>query len=164
MERANTVNIVIAEHKMTDLILAIAHHLAVFALVGIFVAEFTLLRPGLSSRRLAQLVRLDRAYGGLAGLVILVGVVRVIFGTAGWEFYVGNWAFWAKMATFLAVGLLSIQPTMRILRWGRTLSRDAAFVPAEADIRATRRFVHAEALLLLFIPNFAALVPRLYGL
>lgn len=149
---------------MTDLILAIAHHLAVFALVSIFGAEFILLRPGLSGQRLRQLVRLDRVYGAVSGLVILVGVLRVIFGTAGWEFYVGNWAFWTKMGLFAAVGLLSIQPTIRILRWGRTLARDAAFVPAEADIEATRRFVHTEALLLLLIPIFAALVPRLYGL
>ena len=51
---------------MTDLILAIAHHLAVFTLVAIFAAEFALLRPGLEGKRLTQLGSLDRAYGATA--------------------------------------------------------------------------------------------------
>ena len=63
-----------------DLILAIGHHLAVFLLVAIFAAEFALLRPGLAGARVGQLARIDAAYGGVAALVIVVGVLRVIFG------------------------------------------------------------------------------------
>jgi len=149
---------------MLDLILAIAHHLAVFSYVAIFAAEFALLRPGLAGRRVLQLGRLDAAYGGLAGLVIGIGIVRVIFGSAGWEFYVGNWAFWTKMAAFLAMGLLSIQPTISILRWRKAAEVDAAFAVPESEIRASRRFVHAEAVALACIPVFAALIPRIYGI
>ena len=54
----------------------------------------------------------------LAMLIIVVGVGRVLFGLKGWEFYVYNWAFWAKMAAFALVGLLSIQPTIRLHRAG----------------------------------------------
>ena len=149
---------------MLDLTLAIAHHLAVFSYVAIFAAEFALLRPGLAGGRVLQLGRLDAAYGGLAGLVIVIGIVRVIFGSAGWEFYVGNWAFWTKMTAFLAMGLLSIQPTMSILRWRKAAELDATFAVPESEVRASRRFVHAEAAALALIPVFAALIPRIYGI
>lgn len=149
---------------MLDLVLAITHHLAVFTLVALFAAEFVILRPGLEGRQLARLGRIDGAYGGVAGLVIVIGIVRVIFGNAGWEFYAGNWAFWVKMAAFLAMGLLSIKPTIDIIRWRKAYAGDAGFSPAEAEVRASRRFVHAEALALVFIPTFAALIPRVYGI
>lgn len=148
---------------MTDLILAIAHHLAVFTLVAIFAAEFALLRPGIEGKRLSQLGSLDRAYGATAMLVIVVGVVRVIFGAAGWEYYVGNWVFWAKMIAFLGVGLASIQPTVAILRWVKAAKADAGFTPAVAEVSAARRFLYLQAGLLVFIPSFAAAMARGYG-
>jgi len=149
---------------MLDLILAVSHHLAVFTYVAIFAAEFALLRPGLAGPRLLQLGRLDAAYGAVAGLVIVIGIIRVLFGASGWEFYAGNWAFWAKMAAFLAMGLLSIKPTMDILRWRKAAIADASYAPPAAEIRAARRFVHAEALALACIPLFAAVIPRIHGI
>lgn len=149
---------------MLDLVLTIAHHLAVFTLVGVFFAEFVLLKPGITGDRLRQLGRLDGAYGALAGLVIVIGVLRVMLGNAGWDFYVGNWAFWLKMAAFAAVGLLSLPPTLRILAWNRALKADAGFTPELADLRATRRLVHIEAAVLLLIPLFAVMIPRIQGL
>ncbi len=145
---------------MTDLILAIAHHLAVFTLVAIFAAEFALLRPGIEGKRLGQL---DRAYGAMAMLVIVVGVLRVIFGAAGWQYYVGNWVFWAKMIAFLGVGLASIAPTVAILRWAKAAKADAGFSPAVGEVSAARRFLYLQAGLLVFIPSFAAAMARGYG-
>lgn len=148
---------------MTDLILAIAHHLAVFTLVAIFAAEFALLRPGIESKRLGQLGALDGAYGATAGLVIIVGIIRVIFGAAGWEYYVGNWVFWAKMIAFLGVGLASIPPTIAIARWRKTAKADAGFTPVASEVSSARRFLYLEAGLLVFIPSFAAAMARGYG-
>lgn len=148
---------------MTDLILAIAHHLAVFALVAIFAAEFALLRPGIEGKRLGQLGALDAAYGATAGLVIIVGIIRVIFGAAGWEYYVGNWVFWAKMIAFLGVGLASIPPTIAIARWRKTAKVDVAFTPPAAEVSAARRFLYVQVALLVFIPSFAAAMARGYG-
>src|SRR5688500_4374580 len=90
--------------RMLDLILAIAHHLAVFSLAGILAAELALLRPGIAGERLQQLGRLDGAYGGLAMLVVVVGVLRVFFGRTDAGYYSGNPVFWMKMAAFVGVG------------------------------------------------------------
>lgn len=144
-----------------DLLLAIGHHLAVFLLVAILAAEFALLRPGLSASRIAQLARIDAAYGGVAALVILIGVLRVIFGASGWEYYVANYAFWAKMAAFLLVGLLSIQPTLAIRRWNKA---GADYAAPEAEIAISRRYLRLQVALLVLIPIFAAAMARGYGI
>ena len=143
-----------------DLILASSHHLVVFLLVTIFAAEFALLRPGLAGNRIGQLARIDAAYGGVAMLVIVVGVLRVIFGASGWEYYVSNYAFWAKMAAFLVMGLLTVPPTLAIRRWLKA-GQDYV-VPAEA-ISANRRFIYLQAGVLVLIPIFAAAMARGYG-
>ena len=143
-----------------DLILASSHHLVVFLLVAIFAAEYALLRPGLAGNRIGQLARIDAAYGGVAMLVIVVGVLRVIFGASGWEYYVSNYAFWAKMAAFLVMGLLTVPPTLAIRRWLKA-GQDYV-VPAE-EISANRRFIYLQAGVLVLIPIFAAAMARGYG-
>ena len=143
-----------------DLILASSHHLVVFLLVAIFAAEFALLRPGLAGNRIGQLARIDAAYGGVAMLVIVVGVLRVIFGASGWEYFVSNYAFWAKMAAFLVMGLLTVPPTLAIRRW---LKAGQDYVVPPKEISANRRFIYLQAGVLVLIPIFAAAMARGYG-
>ena len=149
---------------MTDLILAIAHHLCVFTLAGLLVAEVALLRPGIAGERIKQIGAIDAAYGAMAGLVIVVGVLRVIFGDKGAEYYIHNWAFWLKMAAFLLVGLLSIPPTMAILGWRRQLNANPGFTPDPALVGRLRRFFAGEIVAFAFIPAFAAAMARGYGI
>lgn len=146
-----------------DLLLAIAHHLAVFTLVALFAAEFALLRPGLAGTRIGQLARIDAAYGGVAGAVIVIGIIRVIFGAVGWEYYVSNHAFWGKMTAFLVMGLLTIQPTIAIRKWLKASAGQEAYAVTLAEIATSRRFVHLQAGVLLLIPIFAAAMARGYG-
>ncbi len=146
-----------------NLILACLHHLAVFTLVGIFAAEFALLRPGLSGTRLGQLAKVDAAYGAIAVVVIAVGVVRVWLGGVDPMYYLTNHAFWGKMAAFLVMGLLTIQPTVAIRRWVKAAGGDADYVVPADQISRSRRFVHLQAGVLLLIPLFAAAMARGYG-
>ncbi len=146
-----------------DLVLASAHHVAVFTLVALFAAEFALLRPGLSGARINQLARIDAAYGVVAGLVIVVGVLRVFLGSVDANYYWGNHAFWGKMGAFLIMGLLTIPPTIAIRRWVKAGEGLADYAPPLAEIKANRRFVHAQAGVLLLIPIFAAAMARGYG-
>ena len=146
-----------------DLVLAIAHHLAVFTLVALYAAEFALLRPGLAGPRIGQLAKVDAAYGAMAGVVIVVGIIRVIFGAVGWEYYVSNHAFWGKMAAFLVMGLLTIQPTVAIRKWLKASKGSDSYLVPDREIATSRRFVHIQAGVLLLIPMFAAAMARGYG-
>jgi len=146
-----------------DLVLAAAHHVAVFTLVALFAAEFALLRPGLSGPRINQLARIDAAYGAVAGLVIAVGIARIFFGAVDAGYYWGNHAFWGKMVAFALMGLLTIPPTLAIRRWEKAGKDSADYAPPPAEIVANRRFVHLQAGVLLLIPIFAAAMARGYG-
>jgi putative membrane protein len=148
---------------MTDLVLAIAHHLTVFTLAGLLIAEVALLRPGLSPERIRQLSAIDMAYGIVAVLIIIVGVLRVNLGDRGGYYYIHNWAFWLKMAAFVLVGLLSVPPTTAIIRWRRKVAADPTFSPDEATITGLRRFYIGEIVAFAFIPAFAAAMARGYG-
>jgi len=102
---------------MTDLILAITHHVLVFSLVGILAAELALCRPGVSGAALIRLAKVDGSYGIVASLIIVVGICRVIFGNKGAQFYLHNPWFWGKMSAIVIVALLSIVSTIAVLRW-----------------------------------------------
>ena len=145
---------------IVDLLLAILHHFLVFTLAGLIAAELALVRPGLSGPSLNLLGRIDGAYGGVAMAIIIIGVCRVIFGLKGWEYYVGNHAFWGKMAAFVIVGLLSIRPTRRIITWRRS----GADVVPEAEISTVRSWIKGEILFLALVLVFAAAMARGVGM
>ena len=143
-----------------DLILAIAHHLLMFALLAILVMEMMLARSGITGRPLSRLAGLDVSYGLVAGLILAVGFARVFFGLKGPDYYLGNVFFWLKIACFLIVGLLSVPPTRRILTWRGKARLEPDFTPPEAEIASVRRYMHGEALFFVLIPVFAALMAR----
>jgi len=148
----------------TDLVLAILHHLLVFSLAGLIAAEFVLIRNEPDASTIRRLAGIDRHYGMIALLVILVGIARVLWGLRGWEFYIYNWLFWAKMAAFAAVGLLSIVPTMRFLSWNRQASADATWRPPQTELASVKTYIRVQAAIFLLIPAFAAAMVRSYGL
>jgi putative membrane protein len=143
---------------MLDLSLAIAHHLLIFGIFGVLFAEFWSLRPGLSSATLARIASIDLWYGVFAIAVIVVGFCRAIFAAKGWAYYSHNAFFWAKIAAFAAVGILSAPPTMALIRW-----RKSGALPSDTDIRGVRRYLHAELALFALLPVFAAAMARGYG-
>lgn len=147
----------------TDLLLAIAHHLLVFSLAGIIGAEFVLIRGDLPAATLRRLAGIDRHYGIIATLIVVIGICRVFFGLKGWEFYVYNWVFWAKMAAFVIVGLLSIVPTVRFISWSRQASGNPSFSVPVAELASVKNYVRAEGFIFLLIPVFAAAMARGYG-
>ncbi|RWA67743.1 DUF2214 family protein [Mesorhizobium sp.] len=147
----------------TDLLLAIAHHLLVFSLAGIIGAEFVLVRGDLGAAALKRLAGIDRHYGIIAALIVIIGICRVFFGLKGWEFYVYNWVFWAKMVAFVVVGLLSIVPTVRFVSWSRQAGSNPSFSVPAAELASVKNYVRAEGFIFLLIPAFAAAMARGYG-
>jgi putative membrane protein len=148
----------------TDWILACLHHVAVFSLAAVLAAELALMSVALSAQSIRRLAAIDLWYGILAGAVIVFGVMRVIWGAKGYEYYLANHIFWTKMALFLGVGLLSIPPTLRYLAWRRGVTAEAGFLPPTADVARVRMLLWLEAGLFLCIPIAAAAMARGYGI
>jgi putative membrane protein len=145
-----------------DLVLAVGHHLLVFALVAMLVAEAVLLRGAVDATVLARLARLDTGYGMAAGLLLVVGLCRVFFGIKGADFYLHNPWFHAKLGTFVLVGLLSLLPTLRFLRWRKASRLDPGFRPAPAELATASTLLRVELGLLAVIFALAAAMAR-YG-
>ena len=144
---------------MLDLVLAIGHHVLVFALFGVLAAELVLVRKGVDLTTLSRVGRIDLWYGVLAALIIVVGFSRAVFAAKGWLYYSHNLYFHLKIGTFILIGLLSVPPTIAYIRWRR-----AGVAPTDAQVASVRGYLWAEMLLFALLPAFAAAMARGYGL
>jgi putative membrane protein len=147
---------------LTDLALASFHHLLVFGLVSMLVAQSVLLRGRIDGPTLAKLAGIDRGYGIVAVLLLAVGLLRVFYGIKGYGFYLHNPWFHAKLGAFVLAGVLSIWPTVRFLRWRRRLAADPTFLPDAAEVAGMARIVRFELALVAVIFVCAAAMAR-YG-
>jgi len=143
---------------MLDLWLAIAHHILIFALFGILCVELVQIRPGLEAASLKRLSILDMHYGLFAGLIILVGFARAIFAAKGWDYYAQNHFFWGKIAIFVLIGLISVRPTVTLIKWRR-----AGATPDANEITRLRPYFWAQMTLFPLLLIFAAAMARGLG-
>ncbi len=146
-----------------DAALSFLHFVFAFILVGALAAEAFVLRLPVDARVARLLARIDALYGASSVGVLIVGFSRAIWGASGWYYYASQPFFWAKIAVFALIGVISIAPTLRFMRWARAARADAAFVAADAEVKAARRLVMIEAHALVLIPLFAALMARGIG-
>jgi len=148
---------------MADLLLAMLHHLLAFGVAAAVTAELVLVRPGMQPAAVRLAGRYDAAYGILALSLLVVGFLRVYFGAKGPDYYFHNHVFWSKVVLFAIMGLLSVKPTLRMLRWQKALRADPGFAPEEVEVRAVRKLLMAEIHVFALIPLAAAAMARGYG-
>ena len=121
---------------MTSAIMAFLHHLAAFTLTAAVIYELATFRKDLSLAEARKIQRMDILYGISAGVLVIVGLLRVFYFEKGAAYYAQNWFFWLKMAGFALAALLSIYPTVRFIRWRRSLAGNQ--VPQLTDQEASR--------------------------
>ena len=146
-----------------DALLAIAHHLTVFSLVGLLFVEFALLRGVMAGPAIARFGVVDALYGIAAIAVVAVGIARIIWGIVPAEFYLANLFFWTKMGALILVSIVSILPTVRSGRWRKALARDPGYAAPAEDLGVVRRALFVELTILPVIPVSAALMARGIG-
>ena len=149
---------------MTTAIMAFLHHLMAFALVAAVVYEFIAYRQGLTIEEARRIQRADLMYGISAGLLLVIGLLRVFYFEKGPAFYSQNPFFWLKMNTFLVVGLLSIDPTIRYLRWNKILKENKAPEINDNEFKRTRLLLSLEVIGLAVILFAAAMMARGIGM
>jgi len=149
---------------VTTALMAFLHHLMAFTLVACVVYEFIAYRKGLSIEEARRIQRADLMYGISAGLLLIIGLLRVYFFEKGPAFYGNNPFFWLKLNTFLVVGLLSIDPTIRYLRWNRILKENKTPEISDREFKRTRWILTLEIIGLAIILLAAALMARGVGM
>jgi putative membrane protein len=126
------------------------------------VTESVLLRGTVDGPIVQRLARIDGGVGMSASLLVVVGLLRVFQGVKGYDFYLHNPWFHAKVGCFVLAGLLSILPTVRFLRWRKAAQANPGFVPPRDEVAAMARIVRFELVLIAAILVFAAMMAR-YG-
>jgi putative membrane protein len=142
---------------------AFLHHLGAFALVSALTVEVVLLGGEFTAATARRLQRADAALGISAGVLLLVGLARVVYFEKGASYYFHNGAFLAKLAIFIAVALASVYPTIVFLSWRKAIRDGRAPSPSPGQLRTLRRLVHAELAAVVLIVLFAALMARGIG-
>ncbi|MDA8522879.1 DUF2214 family protein [Acidovorax sp. NCPPB 4044] len=144
----------------TEALLAYAHFLAILTMAVFLASEAALCRKEwMNAAVVERLARVDLIYGISALLVLGTGLARTFWGMKGGAWYGSQPLLHLKVTLFVVIGLMSIAPTLRFLRWRRALRATGA-LPGEAEIRSTRRIVMIEAHLLALIPLAATLLAR----
>lgn len=145
-------------------LMAFAHHVMAFTLTACLVYEFVAFRRNMGIEEMRRIQRVDLAYGISAGLLLIVGLLRVFVFEKGVNFYTHNPFFWAKMLAFLIVGLLSIDPTIRYIRWNKALSGGHAPEINETEYKRTRLLLALEVIGILIILFAAPMMARGIGM
>ncbi len=127
-------------------LMAALHHLFAFTLTSCLIYEFIVFRRSMTVEEARRLQRVDLIYGISAGLLLIVGLLRVFFFEKGVNFYIHNLFFWVKMAAFALVGLLSMDPTIRYIRWNRALRQNNVPEVSDGEYQRTRLILWLEVI------------------
>jgi len=139
---------------------AFLHHVAAFTLVSALAVEFILIGQELSLATARRLVIADAVLGAAAGIVLIVGLMRVFFFEKGADYYFHSHAFMTKFSVFIAVALLSIVPTLEFLSWHKTLKAGNLPSPSAGKLRLIRKIIHGELAAIVIILLCAAIMAR----
>jgi len=146
-----------------EAILAYLHISAILTLVVFLASEAALCRvEWMNATVVKRLATIDRIYGIAAGAVLVTGLLRVFLGVKGSGYYWHNWLLHAKLGMFIVVGLISIVPTIRFIRWRKLLDATGA-LPSPEEVRATRKLVMVQAHIVPIIPLAAVFLARGFG-
>ena len=143
--------------------LAFLHHVAAFGLVAALTAELVLLR-GEIAPQMRRLAVFDAAVGVCAGVLVVVGLLRVFYFEKGAYYYFHTWTFIAKLTLFLIVGLVSIVPTREFLSWRKAVQQGQAPSVSPDKVRSLRSIMHWELVGVVLIILMAALMAKGVGL
>ena len=147
----------------TEALLAYAHILA-FLMAATFLASETALcrKEWMNAAAVERLARVDMLYGISALLVLATGLARIAWGVKGSAWYWGQPLLHAKITLLVMMLGLALLARRRYLRWRQTLDTQGS-LPAESDLRGTRRLVMWAAHLMVLVPLLAVFLARGVG-
>ncbi len=145
-------------------IMATLHHICAFTLTACLMYEFVAYRKGLSVEEARRIQRVDLVYGISAGLLVVIGLLRVFFFEKGSNYYFHNELFWIKMVLFVIVGLLSAYPTMRFVKWNSALQENRSPEIPDAEYKRIRFLLWLELIGIALILFAAPMMARGIGM
>jgi len=148
---------------MASALFAFFHHLCAFTLTACLIYEFIAYCKELTLAEARRMQRVDLVYGISAGLLLVFGLLRVFFFEKGVNFYVQSPFFWVKMGAFAIIGILSIDPTIRYIRWNEAIRENAVPEISETVYKRTRLLLWLEMAGIIVILLAAPMMARGVG-
>ena len=139
---------------------AFLHHLSAFTLVSALAIEFTLIRQELTLSSARGLQFADLVLGIAAGVLLVIGLMRVFFFEKGASYYFHSYAFLTKFSLFIVVGLLSIVPSLEFVSWRGALTAGRAPTIDAGKLRLVTGIIHGELFAVAVILLCAAIMAR----
>jgi putative membrane protein len=146
--------------RAVSTLFAFLHHVCAFTLVSAVAIEFMLIRQELTLSSARTLQATDRVLGIAAGALLIIGLLRVFYFEKGPDYYFHSHAFTAKFSIFVAIGLLSIIPTLEFLSWRKLLSDGQVPAITAKKRRLVTAVIHGELLSIVIILLCAAIMAR----
>jgi putative membrane protein len=149
---------------ITSAVFAFLHFLAVFGIFCTVFLEWQTMSSAPTHAEARRIQQCDKWFGIFAAIVLVVGFLRVLYFEKGKAFYISNPFFHAKLTIFVLVGLLSIYPTIRFIKWGAQTKQGLAPVVSSLEYKRIMLTLRAELVLLLGMAACASLMARGVGL
>ena len=143
---------------------AYVHYLSFMLCFGALVLERRLIKANPSKQEATLMVVTDVVYGIAALALLLSGIARVLYFGQGSEFYTENPLFWWKVGLYLAVGGLSLYPTITYILWAIPLRKGELPQVSEALAKRLAWILNIELVGFAAIPLLATLMARGVGL
>ena len=121
-------------------------HLVAILAVVVFLTSVTALcrAEWMSAAVVRRLARMDAIYWGALLVLLITGVVRVVWGIKGTEWYVSQPLSHWKALFFVVMVVLSVRPSIEIRRWLQTLNASGALPTPQAVVKV-RKWLMAAA-------------------
>ena len=145
-------------------IVAYLHFLSAFGIVATLFFEWFTFSKAPSAADARRIALADRWYGLFAMLLLVVGGLRAAYFEKGWGFYRGSPFFHLKLTLFVVIGLLSIYPTVRFIRWRPDINAGRAPTVTESQYTIISRCLGIQMLLLAALLLSASLMANGVGL
>lgn len=162
--RAMAGSAAISPGVLSSAAVAYGHVISFMVCFAALALERHLIQPSPNRQDARLIVIVDVVYGMAALTLVLSGILTVLFFGRGTGFYTGNPLFWWKVGTYLAVGGLSLYPTITCILWAGPLRRGELPEVSEAMANRLRWVLNVELVGFAAVPLMSTLVARGFGL
>ncbi len=136
------------------------HYIGIMALMGSLISEHLILKPSIKKDQIKSLATIDLIYGLSAIIVLTTGLLRWFVYGKGYDYYMSTHLFHIKLTLFIVLGILSIFPTIKILKWKKQINHGEEPDITEKGVKKLLMFIRIELLIIAIIPLLAVLIVR----
>lgn len=149
---------------LTTALFSYVHFIAAFALVAAVLYERITISEHLTLKDAVRIRKADAIYGISALIVLVAGFIRVFLFEKGSTYYFGNIYFHVKLGAFILVGLASIYPSIRFVKWKKEIRQGSPPAPDKKEFRRIRLLLNIEIAGLIIIILSASLMAKGLGI